>query len=43
MGCVAMMMVGLILYFFLRKSPVYLVDFAVYKAPDRWVMAPSGC
>ena len=36
MGCVAMMVVGLLLYFFLSKSPVYLVDFAVYRAPDRY-------
>lgn len=35
MGCVAMMVVGVLIYFFLRKRPVYLVDFSVYRAPDR--------
>jgi len=35
MGCIAMMVVGLSLYFFLRKSPVYLVDFSVHRAPER--------
>lgn len=34
MGCVAMLIVGLLMYFSLRKSPVYLVDFSVYRAPD---------
>mmetsp|Transcript_7761 Transcript_7761/g.20671 ORF Transcript_7761/g.20671 Transcript_7761/m.20671 type:complete len:559 (-) Transcript_7761:702-2378(-) len=34
MGCIAMMVVGLLLYFFLRKNPVYLVDFSVFRAND---------
>lgn len=33
--CVVMMVAGFLLYFFLRKNPVYLVDFSVYRAPER--------
>jgi hypothetical protein len=37
-ACVSALAVAIISYFALRQKPVYLIDFSVYKAPDRWVL-----
>lgn len=30
-----MVAVGVLVYFFMSKKPVYLLDFSIYRAPDR--------
>jgi hypothetical protein len=34
-ACVSALAVAIISYFALRQKPVYLIDFSVYKAPER--------
>lgn len=33
--CVILLAVAILSYFLLRQRPVYMLDFAVHKAPER--------